>query len=68
MALMCVLAYIGLTSIRQQGHASIEDIEAVVLEANSDFSVIARSENQSDSALANVHDHKSQVDQDQILF
>jgi uncharacterized membrane protein YcaP (DUF421 family) len=43
-----------LAAIREQGIGSMEEVEAVVLEADSDFSVIRQSDKKSDSALADV--------------
>jgi uncharacterized membrane protein YcaP (DUF421 family) len=43
-----------LAAIREQGIGSMEEVEAVVLEADSGFSVIRQSDKKSDSALADV--------------
>jgi uncharacterized membrane protein YcaP (DUF421 family) len=44
-----------LAAVREQGLGSMEEVEAVVLEADSGFSVIRQSERKSDSALADVN-------------
>lgn len=41
-------------AIRTSGYGAIEDIEAVVLETNGNFSVIKKSDNSSNSALSDV--------------
>lgn len=43
-----------LAAVREHGFASMEDVEAVILEADSDFSVVRRTRDRSDSALADV--------------
>ena len=43
-----------LSAIRSSGNGSVEEIEAVVLETNGNFSVIERSKAEGDSALSNV--------------
>ncbi|OLE56040.1 MAG: hypothetical protein AUG51_00500 [Acidobacteria bacterium 13_1_20CM_3_53_8] len=43
-----------LASVREHGLAAIEDVLAVVLEADSGFSVIKKSETKSESALSDV--------------
>ncbi|MFN2454293.1 MAG: DUF421 domain-containing protein [Pyrinomonadaceae bacterium] len=48
-----------LAAIRMSGIAAIEDVEAVVLEADSDFSVIKGENKKSDSALADVSGYAS---------
>jgi uncharacterized membrane protein YcaP (DUF421 family) len=48
-----------LFAIRQRGSASIEDVEAVVLESNGSISVIAKTEGLSGSALENVANYSS---------
>jgi len=44
-----------LAAVREQGLGSMEEVEAVVLQADSGFSVIRQSERKSDSALADVN-------------
>jgi uncharacterized membrane protein YcaP (DUF421 family) len=44
-----------LAAVREQGLGSMEEVEAVVLEADSGFSVIRQSDRKSDSALADVN-------------
>ncbi len=49
-----------LAALRGQGVASVEDVEAVVLETDSSFSVVKRLDSESDSsALANVVDRSA---------
>lgn len=48
-----------LAAIRMGGISSIEDVEAVVLEADSNFSVIKSVNNESHSALADVSGYES---------
>lgn len=43
-----------LQAVRQQGHASVADTHAVVLETDGSFSVIGRASGENDSALRNV--------------
>jgi len=43
-----------LAAVRESGVASLDDVEAVVLEADSGFSVIKRSKTEGDSALRDV--------------
>lgn len=43
-----------LQAVRQQGHASVADVHAVVLETDGSFSVIGRPSGEVDSALRNV--------------
>ncbi len=50
-----------LAAVREQGLAALEDVEAVVLETDSTFSVLKSSAGASDSALANVADRTSEV-------
>jgi uncharacterized membrane protein YcaP (DUF421 family) len=44
-------------AIREQGVASLEDVEAVVLETDASFSVLQRSEHRSASTLNNVSNY-----------
>lgn len=41
-------------AVRSEGHAAIEDIEAVVLETDGSFSVVKRSDNTKTSSLAGI--------------
>lgn len=50
-----------LNAVRSNGLCAIEEVEAVVLEADSSFSVIKRSDNVFDSALADVRGYDSAV-------
>lgn len=50
-----------LNAVRSNGLSAIEEVEAVVLEADSSFSVIKRSDHTSDSALADVAGYDSAV-------
>jgi len=52
--LICDADEAHVAAIREHGLASLEDVEAIILEADSDFSVVRRAENKSDSALADV--------------
>lgn len=48
-----------LFAIRQRGKASVEDIEAVILEANGSVSVVPKTDELTGSALTNVNDYSS---------
>jgi uncharacterized membrane protein YcaP (DUF421 family) len=50
-----------LAALRGQGIASVEEVEAVVLETDSSFSVVRTSSGASDSALANVANRTSEA-------
>ncbi len=49
-----------LAALRAQGIVDVDEVEAVVLETDSTFSVVKSSASVSDSALANVVDHTSE--------
>ena len=46
-----------LAALRGQGIVAVEDVEAVVLETDSSFSVVRSSGSASDSSLSNVSAH-----------
>lgn len=52
-----------LAALRAQGVADFEEVEAVVLETDSSFSIVRASASASDSTLANVVDHTSRTSQ-----
>ncbi len=51
-----------LAAIRGAGNGSLEDVEAVVLETNGDFSVIEKSKAEGDSALSDVENFEKNSD------
>lgn len=50
-----------LFAIRQRGKASVENIEAVVLEANGSISVVPKTKELTGSALTNVNDYSTKT-------
>ncbi len=50
-----------LAALRGQGIVAVEEVEAVVLETDSSFSVVGSSTSASDSALSNVADRTSEA-------
>lgn len=52
-----------LSAIRSSGNGSLEEIEAVVLETNGNFSVIEKSKAEGDTALSNIGNYDKDKEQ-----